>query len=564
RIVRDMAINYYTFPSTCMWFLSVTHFGADVTSENSTVGAVREMEHIKNSGFLKYSPVAVRLVPDNYEQNNQQGWWDDEHWQNIGRKYRCVVDYHYKKPYETTAKWAGKIQELGGIPLTYFQPGIRSEDYAKAFPGHMLYDRSQKFVRENKKVVGDPHVLMGIPGIPDLLNPNEWIDGYGKLYAEAYDYTDPDFLTHWKKVNHNLNDGGVRGVFYDYPTRVFAQRGGLHNRYSTALEAYRNVFRIPHEILGANAYLQERLGIGSDATLEFVNSVRTEGDTNIITTRILNKAANRWYKNRRLTNYDMDGKALVEAGHGENRYPISSVQRKSILTLSYAVSGRLLLTESFSKFSEDVLYDLSRVYPFHSTSLSARPLHAFTDDMPILDFPISEDWHQVILFNDKETDQEFKVPLSGYTAFGALGLDEKESYYLYDFWNNKFRGKIGGDSLLEQIVAPGEARMISVHKVEDVPQWISTDRHILQGYVDMPDKPVWNSATKTLSGKSSLIEGESYSITIALNTYYPVSANADDAELIIIPRKDNPALVDLKISTQENKDINWRISFEKN
>ncbi len=563
RSARGIKLNYYTFPSVCMWFLSVTHFGADATSENSTVGAVKEMEHIKESGFLKYSPVAVRLVPDNYEQNNQQGWWDDTHWQMHGRKYRCVVDHHYKEPYETTAKWAGKIIEMGGIPLTYFQPGIRSEDYAAAFPGHMLYNQSQKFVRQNKKVVSDPHALMGISGIPDLLNPDDWIDGYGKLYAESYDYTDPDYLKHWQEVNHNLNNGGVKGVFYDYPTRAFPQRGGLHDRYSTALEAYCNVFRIPREIIGPQSYLQERLGVGSDATLEFVSSVRTEGDTNVITTRILNKAANRWYKNRLLANYDMDGKALVEAGHGDHRYPIGSIQRKSILTLSYAVSGRLLLTESFSRFSKEVLHDLSRVFPFHSSTLSARPLHAFTGGMPVLDFPVSDEWHQLILYNDSEMDKEFNVLLSGNTACGALGLDAASAYYLYDFWNDKFLGKTEGNKNMEQLVSAGEARMISVHKVENFPQWISTNRHIMQGYVDLIKKPMWDPSIKSLSGKSSLIGGENYKITIALNGYTPESIDAKGVEAEITIRKDDPNLADLFIKSEKNQDIDWSISFAK-
>jgi len=155
----------------------------------------------------------------------------------------------------------------------------------------------------------------------------------------------------------NLKDGDVEGVFYDYPDRAFPQRGGLEDRYSTAIYAYCNVFRDVREVLGSEAYLQERLGVCSDATLGSVSSVRTEGDNNVINLSGLTKAAVRWYKNRRLVNYDMDGKALVEAGHGNNRYKISPLQRKAILTLSYTVSGRLLLTESFSKFSPEIIYD---------------------------------------------------------------------------------------------------------------------------------------------------------------------------------------------------------------
>jgi hypothetical protein len=151
RAARGIRPHYYQFPSTCMWFLAVDHFGGDTGSTNNSVGAVNEMRHIVQSGFLKYAPVAVRLVPDCYEQNNQQGWWDDEHWRKHGRKERCVVDRHYQEPYETTRKWAAAIRELGGIPIHYFQPGIRSEDYAEAFPGHMLYNQAHKYIKKDGK-----------------------------------------------------------------------------------------------------------------------------------------------------------------------------------------------------------------------------------------------------------------------------------------------------------------------------------------------------------------------------------------------------------------------------
>ena len=561
RNARGINVNYYTFPSVCMWFLSVTHFGADASSENSTVGAVNEMNKIRQSGFLQYSPVAVRLVPDNYEQNNEQGWWDDGHWRKYGRKERCTVDRHYKEPYETTEKWAGKITELGGIPITYFQPGIRSEDYAAAYPGHMLYNEKQRFIRVNKRVVGDPHTLIGIAGIPDLLDPNNWIDGYGKLYAESYDFTDPGFLEHWNQVNINLKNGGVRGIFYDYPDRAYPARGGLEDRSATALKAYTNVFRIPHEVLGPDAFLQERLGIGSDATLEYVQSVRTEGDTNMISTSMLNKAAGRWYKNRTLVSYDLDGKALTEAGYGRSRFSISPLQRKSILTLSYAVSGRLLLTESFGKFSKEVIHDLGRVFPFHATTLSARPLHLFTGGMPVLDFPISGEWHQLVLYNDSEGASSFRISLSGNTAAGALGLDAAGSYYVYDFWNDRFEGKTEGKGILNQTVEPGEARMLSVHAVKDHPQWISTNRHIMQGYVDLVKKPEWNQQALALSGTSSVIGNEPYRITIALNGYDALKAEGSGAEARVIVRHDNTSLADLVLVTEKNTDVTWTIYF---
>ena len=426
----------------------------------------------------------------------------------------------------------------------------------------MLYNQAHKYIKKDDKIVADPHWVMGDRGIPDVLNPGKWHAGYGKRYQETYDYTDPGFKQHWAEVNKTLNDSGVQGVFYDYPDRAFAKRGGMEDRVATATYAYRQMYRIAREQQGKNAYLQERLGPGSDATLDFVSSVRTAGDTNIINPKLLNQVAVRWYKNRRLTNYDMDGKALLRYGHGEETHEIDPVLRRAILTLSYTVSGRLLLTESFRLFSEEVLHDLSRVFPFHATPLTARPLDAFINGMPtVFDFPISPDWHQVVLYSGSDDAESFAVPISGDTAFGALGLDADRQYYLYDFWNDRFAGKVPGHASIKQSLCAGEARMLSVHAVQERPQWISTDRHVMQGYVDLVEKPQWDASAQSLCAVSDVIENEPYRVVIALNGYRPLKAQADGASAVITVRQDNPNLANLKIESDANKRVSWSVTF---
>ena len=93
---------------------------------------------------------------------------------------------------------------------------------------------------------------------------------------------------------------------------------------------------------------------------------------------------------------------------------------------------------------------------------------------------------------------------------GGLGLDPDKEYYLYDFWNEKLVGRYYGSDQLIQELRLGETRMISIHSVEKHPQFISTNRHIMQGLVDMTGLPVWNEKKKVLSGISNVIGGEEY------------------------------------------------------
>ena len=58
----------------------------------------------------------------------------------------------------------------------------------------------------------------------------------------------------------------------------------------------------------------------------------------------------------------------------------------------------------------------------------------------------------------------------------------------------------GSTGRLEQTLRPGEVRMMSVHEVTKHPQFISSNRHVMQGYVDVL-KAEWSPATRKLSGE---------------------------------------------------------------
>jgi len=110
--------NLYNFPTVCMWYIGELYKNMSL---NSSVGGVEELQKIKESGFLRYSPVAIRLTPDKYNGDTEQGWWDDEHWRKFG---------HLRKPYETMETWCRAIRDLGGLPFIYMQTGMPSDDFA--------------------------------------------------------------------------------------------------------------------------------------------------------------------------------------------------------------------------------------------------------------------------------------------------------------------------------------------------------------------------------------------------------------------------------------------------
>ena len=265
-------------------------------------------------------------------------------------------------------------------------------------------------------------------------------------------------------------------------------------------------------------------------------------------------------------NYDMDSKELTSSWKIEDYNAPDEDGRRMMLTMVYVAASRLLLANSFRDMSPETMHDLSRVLPFHTERKSARPVDAFVNPgwPQVYDFAVNKAWHQLTLYNNtlptKETS--FSVPLSGDEVDGGLGLRADRDYYVYDFWNNRFVGRIKGGAHLDQTLRPGEARMLAVHEVEPHPQFISTSRHLMQGYVDMARQPAWDETKHTLGGASKVIGGETYEIVLAMNGSKVVKASADTGKIQTEPVAGDDGLVLVKIDAPENATINWEIQAE--
>jgi hypothetical protein len=102
--------------------------------------------------------------------------------------------------------------------------------------------------------------------------------------------------------------------------------------------------------------------------------------------------------------------------------------------------------------------------------------------------------------------------------------------------------------------------MISVRKVQDNPQVISTNRHILQGWMELKDV-TWNAKSRNLTGTASVIGGEPFVIVVANNgaKALKLEANGAKAELSAHPVA---GLNRVTLSTAENTEVKWTLSYE--
>lgn len=565
---QNISLNYYEFPTEGLWAASVykryTNRETNVYNTdrsrhklNDSRGAVEEMNNAIKSGITKYTKVAIRLVPDAYGPNNQQGWWDDAHWAKWGDS-ASAEGGNYTAPYLTTQSWAKAIIDKGGYPFTYMQSGRRSEDFVKLHPDWMLFNDPYKIV------VGPQRILQ------ELSYPS----GYAQTYAGtwwsdkqlwSYDFTDTGFIKHMQKVYANLKHAGIKGIFYDYPeATAWDFEGGFDNKYATTAWAYRNMFQLAVDGLGKDAMLQERnVTRGSDITLGLTSSQRVWADASYFLPEMASRCGLRWYKNRVVINYDMDTK------DPENCYPKENNDgSRCMLTMCYVTGGRFLLGTSFYLLSKEQMHDMSRTFPYHTRPQSARPIDAFDPGVKfprVYDFEVDSNWHQLTFYNynldsTKSENNIISVGLGANLNAGGIGLNPKNKYYVYDFWNDKLVGVYSGSERLEQKLRLGEARMMSLHAVEDHPQFISTNRHIMQGMIDLKDCK-WNGRRKRLSGVSEVVGNDMYKVVIATNGFKVKSCNVSHGKYFLKTIDEKAGIIELSIDVSENNNVEWSLQF---
>ena len=525
--------NVYDFPLLCGWAVGAL---SKLGNINNAPALVKELDMANEKGFTKYSKVGVRLEPDYYcygnHGNTEQGWYDDEHW----AKYR-----HLRAPYDTFAKWCAAIKERHGIPYTYIQVGMPSDDFAIAHRDWMIFNSTNRI--ERKHMHHRPYV--------------------------TYDMSDKGMADHMLSVWKRLRADGMQGIKFDYPETGYNPQGGFEDIHASATQVYRRYFALARDGLGKEAYLDER-NLGEcgrpclDATAGIVDTQRTWSDSNKFDPRMITTDGLRWFKMRTVFNYYPDSKAI----HG-----LSEGVRRSMLTTVYLTSGRIELATSFRLFTPEMTHDLSRLYPEYREPFAARPIDAFkkgTINPSVYDLELKPTWHQVMLFNPEKTRATVKTALCGDRATdGALGLDPTAKWRVHSFWNDAYLGILGAGDALEVEMNGLECEMFRVTKAEAHPQVVSTTRHVLQGWMDVADEK-WDAAERILSGTAKYIApGTTECVVVAADTadgkvfpFVKAEVSPEDAAVgVKVAAVETNGTVRIALTVPVKREVKWRAVF---
>jgi hypothetical protein len=272
----------------------------------------------------------------------------------------------------------------------------------------------------------------------------------------------------------------------------------------------------------------------------------------------------RWYKQGVALRYYPDGKSFFPRGK-----EASVMHRRTFLTLVGLLSGRIELGTGFGRLTNEIRHDLTRLFPVLPNGQAFRPVDFLLGKKhpELYVYKVDEDWAQAILISSQEDQRRgpktklVKAPLSGDQAeTGSLGLARDRRYHVFDFWAQKYLGIIEGDQHLEARLDNGEARVYAVRAVDDHPQIVGTNRHIMCGMMEL-SQIAWNGQEKVLSVDADVVGGEPMVMTIALpeNGSWTVrSAEGDEASVSFDIAGDT---VQLSVSANENRKVRVRVAF---
>jgi hypothetical protein len=176
-----------------------------------------------------------------------------------------------------------------------------------------------------------------------------------------------------------------------------------------------------------------------------------------------------------------------------------------------ALYGSVTLTgDRLDRLDPDRLKLLTQCLP--STGRTARPVDLFDvlsgrdpqRHSSIWHLPVAKPfgrWDIVGVFNWTGDPTRRTVSLS------RLGLDPNDKHLIWDYWAKEPIHHKVGDKTLELDIASTSCRLLIIHKDEGRPCFISSDRHLTAGLIDI-DQVSWNDAPQRLSGRSShLVQG---------------------------------------------------------
>jgi len=142
--------------------------------------------------------------------------------------------------------------------------------------------------------------------------------------------------------------------------------------------------------------------------------------------------------------------------------------------------------------------------------------------------------------------------------FADLGLDPEREYVVFEFWAQKYLGKHQGSFTAPAMDENNGVQVFAIREVREHPWVLSTTRHISQGGVSLLDEK-WDAGSKTLSGKSKVVVGDPYVLTLHVPNGFKLAGVEVTGEQAELANRQKTATV--RIVPSATKEVAWKMTF---
>jgi hypothetical protein len=237
---------------------------------------------------------------------------------------------------------------------------------------------------------------------------------------------------------------------------------------------------------------------------------------------------------------------------------LNNLQAEAAASIIALSGGNLFSGDRLTQLDPYKLAILKKIMPSYGEA--AKPVDLFDADIQSafalkINKPFAS-WTVAGFFNmDLEEKQTKKFPLQ------RIWLDPAKTYLAFDFWKQQFIGEVSGEIKVD--IPPRSVSLLALHEKTGKPQFISADRHVMQGAIEM-ENCTWNENTKTLSGISAGPLNTSHNVFIYIPRERPWtwdgSALYRDQEMYSAKLVDKH-IIRIHVLFEKSERVNWQISF---
>lgn len=261
----------------------------------------------------------------------------------------------------------------------------------------------------------------------------------------------------------------------------------------------------------------------------------------------------------------MDEDAMMPVFGTQQPVPARSIIRPAICAMS---GGALMVSDKVEVYQDDRnIEGMKRCAPvlftvpgqLYSCGRNTVPWWLQEIDRPF------DHWSVLARFQwgdrkGQEKDWALQGAAEEKVAFADLGLAADREYLVFEFWSQKFLGKFTGSFTAPAMDKNTAMNAFAIREARPHPWVLSTTRHISQGGVSLLDER-WDDAKKTLSGKSKVVAGDPYVLTVHLPAGFRLAgAEVAGEKAEIANQKETGTVRTVPAAT---KTVEWRMTFAK-